>query len=137
MKKALSFILTCLFAVAATWLFSTHYYAGKICTAAFASFNPQQFLVSHDIDDDDPEGKAIGQMMTGDIEQAVQTFEQLYHQANTVEDKIEYGTLLAYAYIKAHKLGKAKKLLYKLLQVDPDNKELQALYESLKGIYLV
>ncbi len=124
-------------ACGATWLATSHYYAGKLCDAIARGYRPDTTAMARDmgLDEYNTLVQAVENYNNGRMEQAIEGFEQLYYAAQTLEEKMEYGTPLAYAYVKARKIGKAKNLLVKLLSVDPDNAELEQLYESIQGIY--
>ena len=55
--------------------------------------------------------KAVNQVQQGQIEDAIPTLKQLYQNASA-EERIEYGTCLAYAYLKNHDYKKARILEY-------------------------
>ena len=80
----------------------------RLCDAIFtAGFNPDMTLTrSGDQRDSEAYSEAINRLKNGETVDAISALEKLYTEAND-EMRIEYGTSLAYAYVKAHDLDKA------------------------------
>lgn len=80
----------------------------KLCDAIFtAGFNPDMTLTrSGDQSDAVAYSAAINKLKEGETEEAISILEKLYSEANN-EMRIEYGTTLAYAFVKAHDLDRA------------------------------
>lgn len=123
------------------------YYAkttnAKICDAIFAAgFHPKTTL-ARDVDEDDYDlyDRAVEFIYNDNLDEAARILEQLYNDAD-FDMKIEYGTSLAYVYVKQHEVEKARKLIGKLIKMSrklygsvPD--ELTVLLEALEGSYFV
>lgn len=113
----------------------------KICDAIFAAgFNPSP-TVSRGLSQTDYETyvTAIEQIQSNRLDDAVKALEQLYADADW-EMKIEYGTTLAYAYIKQHDLQKARSLINLLIKISKKvygepTPELLNLLNALQGTY--
>ena len=60
--------------------------------------------------------KAVNQVQQGQTEDAIPTLKQLYQNASA-EERIEYGTCLAYAYLKNYDYKKASVLVATLIRL--------------------
>ena len=80
----------------------------RLCDAIFtAGFNPDMTLTrSGDQRDAEAYSDAINKLKKGETKEAISTLEKLYTEADD-EMRIEYGTTLAYAFVKAHDLDRA------------------------------
>jgi len=80
----------------------------RLCDAIFtAGFNPDMTLTrSGDQRDAEAYSDAINKLKKGETKEAISTLEKLYTEADD-EIRIEYGTTLAYAFVKAHDLDRA------------------------------
>lgn len=80
----------------------------RLCDAIFtAGFNPDMTLTrSGDQKDAEAYSDAINKLKKGETKEAISTLEKLYTEADD-EMRIEYGTTLAYAFVKAHDLDRA------------------------------
>lgn len=111
----------------------------RLCDAIFtAGFNPDITLTrSGDQSDAEAYSLAISKLKKGETGEAIPALEKLYIAAND-EMKIEYGTSLAYAYVKAHDLDRAwetinnvKSLSLQLYGETP--LELESLIQAMSG----
>jgi len=80
----------------------------RLCDAIFtAGFNPDMTLTrSGDQRDAEAYSDAINKLKKGETKEAISTLKKLYTEADD-EMRIEYGTTLAYAFVKAHDLDRA------------------------------
>lgn len=80
----------------------------RLCDAIFtAGFNPDMTLTrSGDQRDAEAYSDAINKLKKGETKEAISTLEKLYTEADD-EMRIEYGTTLAYAFVKAHDFDRA------------------------------
>lgn len=80
----------------------------RLCDAIFtAGFNPDITLTrSGDQRDAEAYSDAINKLKKGETKEAISTLKKLYTEADD-EMRIEYGTTLAYAFVKAHDLDRA------------------------------
>jgi predicted Zn-dependent protease len=111
----------------------------KLCDAIFtAGFNPDLTLTrSGDQSDSETYSDAINKLKNGEINQAITALEELYGKADD-EMKIEYGTSLAYAYVKAHDLEKAWDTINKVKSISRQlygetPLELESLIQAMNG----
>ncbi len=111
----------------------------KLCDAIFtAGFNPDLTITrSGDQSDSETYSDAINKLKNGETNKAITLLEDLYDKADD-EMKIEYGTSLAYAYVKAHDLEKAWDTINKVKSISQqlygeDPLELESLIQSLNG----
>ncbi len=110
----------------------------KLCDAIFsAGFNPD-ITMTRGVDQSltDSYIDAVNKLNNGDTDDAISSLELLYNVADD-EMKVEYGTALAYAYVKAHDLEKAWGAINKVkaisLQLYGENTdELEALIRVLE-----
>ena len=80
---------------------------------------------------------AINKLKNGETNQAIIALEELYGKADD-EMKIEYGTSLAYAYVKAHDLEKAWDTINKVKSISRQlygetPLELESLIQAMNG----
>ena len=111
----------------------------KICDAIFtAGFNPDMTMTrSGDTSESKSYSDAIKKLKNGETESAISALEKLYEKADD-EMKIEYGTSLAYAYVKAHNLDKAWDIINKVKSISQrlygeTPIELESLIQAMNG----
>lgn len=111
----------------------------RLCDAIFtAGFNPDMTLTrSGDQRDSETYSEAINKLKNGDTVDAISALEKLYTEAND-EMKIEYGTSLAYAYVKAHNLDKAWETINSVKSISQQlygetPLELESLIQAMSG----
>lgn len=111
----------------------------RLCDAIFtAGFNPDMTLTrSGDQRDSKAYSEAINKLKNGDTVDAISAFEKLYSEAND-EMRIEYGTSLAYAYVKAHDLDKAWETINSVKSISQQlygetPLELESLIQAMSG----
>lgn len=111
----------------------------KLCEAIFsAGFNPDMTL-TRSVNQSVSEAyyDAVEKLKDGNTDAAISSLEKLYETADG-EMKIECGTTLAYAYVKAHNLEKAWEFINKVKAMSqqiygavPD--ELESLIQAMEG----
>ena len=111
----------------------------KLCDAIFtAGFNPDMTMTrSGDISESKAYSEAINKLKNGETESAISALEKLYEKADD-EMKIEYGTSLAYAYVKAHNIEKAWDIINKVKSISQrlygeTPVELESLIQAMNG----
>ena len=111
----------------------------RLCDAIFtAGFNPDMTLTrSGDQGDSEAYSEAINRLKHGETVDAISALEKLYSEAND-EMKIEYGTSLAYAYVKAHDLDKAWETINSVKSISQQlygetPLELESLIQAMSG----
>ena len=111
----------------------------RLCDAIFtAGFNPDMTLTrSGDQRDSEAYSEAINRLKNGETVDAISALEKLYTEAND-EMRIEYGTSLAYAYVKAHDLDKAWETINSVKSISQQlygetPLELESLIQAMSG----
>lgn len=111
----------------------------RLCDAIFtAGFNPDMTLTrSGDQRDSEAYSEAINRLKHGDTAESISALEKLYSEAND-EMKIEYGTSLAYACVKAHDLDKAWETINSVKSISQQlygetPLELESLIQAMSG----
>lgn len=111
----------------------------KLCDAIFtAGFNPDMTMTrSGDISESKSYSDAVNKLKNGETESAINALEKLYEKADD-DMKIEYGTSLAYAYVKAHNLEKAWDIINKVKSISQrlygeTPIELESLIQAMNG----
>lgn len=111
----------------------------RLCDAIFtAGFNPDMTLTrSGDQGDSEAYSEAINRLKHGETVDAISALEKLYSEAND-EMRIEYGTSLAYAYVKAHDLDKAWETINSVKSISQQlygetPLELESLIQAMSG----
>ena len=111
----------------------------RLCDAIFiAGFNPDMSITrSGNQEVNTTYSAAVNKLKNGETEAAISELEKLYNGADD-DMKIECGTTIAYAYVKAHKLDKAwdrinevKSISQRLYGETPH--ELEALIQAMNG----